>query len=179
MTAFKFDITNAPFTKLLLMFHDMAADNGAFRSHLSREYQRESGGSISDACNELRAEIDRRFPAPGRGTTGRVLPGFERVNFARGEVSARRVLQDYFDRTARQIADHYNEQEGVSAELLEGLARYKRQLDGLPEDPPPPDLVDRVIFAVLNTLDQPDAWGASRRDPESFRAAVRLALKES
>jgi hypothetical protein len=63
MTAFKLDITNAPFTRLLLMFHDMVTDSGNFRAHLTHEWKHRP--VLGPAYDELRAEIERRLPTPG------------------------------------------------------------------------------------------------------------------
>lgn len=36
--------------------------------------------------------------------------------------------------------------------------------------------IDRVLFAVCNLHDGPELWKDTRRDPEAFRNAVRVAL---
>jgi len=38
------------------------------------------------------------------------------------------------------------------------------------------DVVDRVCFAVMNNHDGQELWAHARRDPESFRYVVRIAL---
>lgn len=37
-------------------------------------------------------------------------------------------------------------------------------------------LVDRLVFAVCDCHDGSDLWAHTRRDPETFRRAVRGAL---
>jgi len=58
---FTIDLTNTATSLLLFMLHD----SQTFRRYLSFNPEHESKSTAS-AYNELRAEIDRRFPVPGK-----------------------------------------------------------------------------------------------------------------
>ena len=51
----------------------------------------------------------------------------------------------------------------------EGLAAAKALEAGL---------IDRICFQIGQTHDTSELWGHMRRDPEAFRAAVRIAMKK-
>lgn len=54
------------------------------------------------------------------------------------------------------------------------MTAFKPDTAAAPQEPR--DLIDRIVFAILNTLDLSEAWAAARRDPEALRAAVRRVL---